>query len=390
MLNSNANSTINNIDKFVIWTQSNALPYWAEAANDPDGGVYECLNMDGTPINDIARRVRVQARYAYVYAHAGKLGWFDKAKYFSDHAWDYLLESGCQGGEETKGGGFKGCAHLLNSDGSLQDGMRDTYAQAFVILAGAWRYMAFNDRAALEIAKQTLEFLDTHLKAENGGWYEGIPSSLPRRQNPHMHLFEALLALYDATLDEFYLERAGEIFLLFKTVFFDHKNGILLEFFSENWKPVGNQGGPIEPGHMMEWCWLLREYEKRAGEDVSVFANVLYNSAIKYGLHSDLGLLCDRSEIGGQIDQLTFRMWPQLEYLKASVAQHNAGHQGLDSAISSVIENIFKKYLAVPILGGWVDQLNDQGKTISSNMPTSTFYHLLCAAAIADQHRSQN
>ena len=73
------------------WIKKSALTYWAKAAIDSNGGVYEFLSIDGTPINNVKRRVRVQARFAYVYAHAAALGWYDGAKEISDHAWDYLL-----------------------------------------------------------------------------------------------------------------------------------------------------------------------------------------------------------------------------------------------------------------------------------------------------------
>ena len=272
--------------------KTSALPYWANAAIDSNGGVFEFLEMDGTPINDINRRVRVQARFAYTYAHAAELGWYENGKQASDHAWHYLLGPGSAGAEGFGGPEYTGCAHLLNSDGSLHDGLRDTYAQAFVILAGAWRYMAFNDNEALDIAKQTFLFLENNVKAKNGGWYEGIPASLPRRQNPHMHMFEALMSLYDATSDQTILDRAGEIFYLFKTVFFDPDQGVLLEFFDNDWVPIEG-GGPIEPGHMMEWVWLLREYEARSGVDVDSYADVLYATAKRMGYAAQTGLLYD-------------------------------------------------------------------------------------------------
>ena len=358
-----------------------ALPYWADAAIDPTGGVYEFLEMDGTPINDVVRRVRVQARFAYVYAHASTLGWFEDAKTISDHAWNYLIGRGTQGCENINRGGFKGCAHLLNPDGSLHDGMRDTYAQAFVILAGAWRYMAFQDEQSLDIALATLDLLDTHMKADNGGWLEGLPASLPRRQNPHMHMFEALLSLYDATKDAHYLERATDIFQLFRSKFFDENNGVLLEFFNQDWTPPKNGGGPIEPGHMMEWCWLLREHESRSGKSASHYPNILYNKAIEIGNSPDLGLLYDKTGFNGEIISPSFRIWVQLEYLKASIAQAKAGITHAEPMVEKIIDTLFKTYLIVQQNGGWGDQLDINGKIISTNMTTSTIYHLMCAVA---------
>ncbi|NNC37537.1 MAG: mannose-6-phosphate isomerase [Acidimicrobiales bacterium] len=369
--------------KFVDWMKQDALPFWAKAAIDPDGGVFEFLNMDGTPINDIKRRVRVQARYTYTFAHASHLGWYD-GRAESDHAWKYLLGPGSAGSENFSGAGYKGCAHLLNPDGSLHDNLRDTYAQAFVILAGAWRYMAFKDQHALSIANQTLEFLDQNLKADNGGWLEGVPASLPRRQNPHMHMFEALMSLYDATKDPTALERAGEIFNLFKTVFFDPERGLLLEYFDADWTPLDG-GGPVEPGHMMEWVWLLREYEKRSGVDVDSYANVLYASAKRTGFSKQTGLLYDGVGLDGSIGSASFRIWPQLELIKAAIAQAKAG-QDVQDDISNTINVLFDTYFNVDIKGGWADQFDENAQMISTNMPTSTAYHMLCAVAEVDAY----
>jgi mannose-6-phosphate isomerase len=299
-----------------------------------------------------------------------------------------LIGPGSQGGDKIDAQGFKGCAHLLNADGSLCDGFRDTYAQAFVILAGAWRYFAFKDEDALRVAIQTLDLLDTHMKADNGGWLEGLPASLPRRQNPHMHMFEALLSLYDATKNDLYLERATEIFDLFKSTFFDSENQVLIEFFDQDWEPSENGGGPIEPGHMMEWCWLLREYESRTDADVSEYANVLYDKAIKAGYNCDLGLLCDRTNLDGKILSPSLRIWVQLEYLKASIAQASAGVKKAESMIDKIIDMLFQTYLDVPVKGGWGDQLDKSGKICSPNMTTSTFYHLMCAAAEVDKFKN--
>ena len=369
--------------------KTSALPYWANAALDPTGGVYEFLEMDGTPINDVVRRVRVQARYAYAYAHAAHLNWFDDAKAASDHAWKYLLGPGSAGAENFDGEGYKGSAHLLTPDGTLHDGMRDTYAQAFVILAGAWRFIAFEDDHALEIAKQTLGFLDAQVKAQNGGWHEGMPATLPRRQNPHMHMFEALISLYDATNDQAVLARAGEIFTLFETVFFEPKTGVLLEFFDADWRPV-RSGGPIEPGHMMEWCWLLREYGKRSGQNVDAYADTLYATSKRIGYSSQTGLLYDGIGLDGEVGSASFRIWPQLEMIKAAISQAKAGQQDVETDISNTIDVLFDTYFNVDEKGGWADQFDENAKLISKNMPTSTAYHMMCAVAEVDAYRNSN
>ena len=370
---------------FTAWCKV-ALRFWAENACDPRGGVYEQLFMDGSPDADHLRRVRVQARYVYVYAHAAHLGWYKDSKTACDHAWKFLTGPGFAGGDYIAGNGPRGCAHLVTGTGAMHDDMRDTYAQAFVLLSGAWRYKAFDDHAALQIAEETLAFLNTHLKAENGGWYEGLPkpASSMRRQNPHMHLFEAFLALNELTGQAKYLEMAGAMFELFETHFFDADKKALLEFFNPDWTPENDDGGPTEPGHMMEWCWLLRVYERLSGRNMNAYANALFEGGMAYGLNPKLGLLCDAVELDGSPSKPTLRSWPQTELIKASVAQAAAGQlEYLDDA-AKAIRALMRYYLDVPVKGGWCDQLNSEGEIISKVMPTSTFYHLFCAAVEAD------
>ncbi len=375
---------------FTAWCKT-ALAYWAENGCDPRGGVYEQLHMDGTPDADHLRRVRVQARYVYVYAHAAHLGWYADSKTACDHAWKFLTGPGFAGGDFIKGGGPRGCAHLVTGTGEMHDDMRDTYAQAFVLLSGGWRYKAFDDQTSLTVAEETLSFLDTHVKADNGGWLEALPAptSTQRRQNPHMHLFEAFLALYELTGEAKYLTRADEMFALFEAHFFDENRKALLEYFNPDWSreshSKGGDGGPTEPGHMMEWCWLLRVYERLSGKNMDRYANALFEGGMEYGLNAKLGLLCDAVELDGSPSKPTLRSWPQTELIKASVAQAAAGQAEYLEDATKAIRALMKYYLDVPVKGGWADQLDPEGNIISKVMPTSTFYHLFCAAVEADK-----
>ena len=57
-----------------------------------------------------------------------------------------------------------------------------------------------------------LSFVDAHLRSPHGGVQEGLPASMPRRQNPQMHLFEVMIAAFDATHDPVFQNRAGDFF----------------------------------------------------------------------------------------------------------------------------------------------------------------------------------
>ena len=111
---------------------------------------------------------------------------------------------------------------------------------------------------------------------QHGGFFEEFAPGrtemkLPRRQNPHMHLLEALLALHVATGEKNWLRRAGALVDLFKRRFVDPQTGALIEFFAEDWSAApGDEGRLREPGHQFEWVWLLFEYIARRDDERSL------------------------------------------------------------------------------------------------------------------------
>ena len=365
------------VHRLKFWTCKQALPLWATKGIDPAGGFWESLTLEATPVKESLRRVRVQARMTYVYAHAAHLGWYKDAKQASDHGWAYLTQQGMQGGE-------KGCAHLLNPDGSLHDGLRDTYAQAFFILASAWRWRAFKDETALCILKETMDFLQQDLKAPNGGWLEGAPASLPRRQNAHMHLFESFLAAYEATGINDYLDLAMSVFDLFEKYFFDHKTHIVHEYFDQNWQVAPQSQEAIEPGHMFEWCWLLFWFGQYYPEKSTDYAEKLFSKARQIGINSTTGLVVNKATADGRLIDSQSRLWPQTEFIKASTALMRLGHAGIEHDASKMIDLVCKYYLNTPTDGGWHDLRENDGGLINTPMSASTFYHLIGAAVEAD------
>ena len=370
--------------RLIDWCKHDALPLWASKGVDPAGGFWETLNLDASPVEDALRRVRVQARQCYVFAQAAHLGWFDNAKPVADHGWNYLTTKG-MAGADAHGFEFAGIAHLLNPDGSLHDGWRDSYAQAFLILASAWRYRAFDNGKALNMLEAITGFMNTELKADNGGWAEGLPATKPRRQNPHMHLFEAFLAAYEATNDKSYLSDADHVFDLFEKHFYDSEHKTLLEFFEDDWTPHKETGDITEPGHLMEWAWLIYNYARLSGrKDVIAYADAMFETAMATGMNAETGLLRNEVLKDGTVTRGNSRLWPQTEFIKASVVRARAGVPGALDDAAMMIDRMFTYYLDVPVAGGWHDERNEDGDVISKDMPSSTFYHIFCAAAEVD------
>ena len=69
-----------------------------------------------------------------------------------------------------------------------------------------------------------------------------------------MHLFEAMLAWFEATGREMFLARAAELYGMMAARFFQHGTGMVpAEYFDGAWNPrEGVHGRTAEPGHHFE------------------------------------------------------------------------------------------------------------------------------------------
>lgn len=364
------------LDNVRDWIFNQALPYWALKGIDyQNGGVHEALDYAGSPVDLGHKRLRVLARQIYCYSQAHMLGWDGDSTKILDHCVDTLINTGWH-----KDGGF---IHLFNMDGTVQDDRRDTYDQCFVLLGLANLWAVKKDTNAKEWGEKTLEFMDRELAdSESGGFYETPDKSGTRRANPHMHFFEAMIAWYEATGDQAYLDRAANIADLFKTKFFDHENWRLHEIFDENWTPLNNDVNHVEPGHHYEWVWLLLRYVKLSGDtSLKNYARKLYATALSFGHYPQTDAVALTMHYDGSKLSPTGRMWCQTEGLKAALAMQEHGMTVDGNLATRMLDQIFNRYLNTPQAGGWYDAADSSGRIVSTNMPSSTFYHVLCAFA---------
>jgi mannose-6-phosphate isomerase len=361
--------------KDIVIAQS--LPLWAKAGWDSSaGGFIERLDRDGRPDVSAPRRVRVQARQIYCFAKAAQLGWYPAGGELALKGLDYLL---CRAGHVD---GKQGFVHLLAPNGTIVNPLRDAYDHAFVLLALATVYQLTHDAQVRSEIDTTLAFLDSHFKSPHGGFHEGIPSSLPRRQNPHMHLFEAMIALFDATHDPQFQQRAGELFALFVSNFYDASAKVLGEYFEEDWSRI--QPVYVEPGHQAEWVWLLKGFERITRCPTGRYRSELLQSALRYR-DPATDCLVDEGDAAGNVTKSTRRCWPQTEIVKAWIAQAEAGEINAADRAREAITRLVKHYLTHPVAGGWYDQFDAEGRSLVDFIPASSFYHVFCAAAEADQ-----
>src|SRR5262249_46252310 len=154
----------------------------------------------------------------------------------------------------------------------------DLYDIAFALFGLSWRYRLTKDASVLQAAHATLDYVQTEMRGPHGGLWQWLPPTGPRLQNPHMHLIEASLSLFDSTREDPFLQQAGEVAGLFNEAFFDGRT--LGERFTEAWRRIpGEEGRVLEPGHHFEWAWILAQYQRATGEDMTKQARALVDFA---------------------------------------------------------------------------------------------------------------
>src|SRR3982075_496556 len=348
-----------------------SLPLWSGEGWDPvAGGFIEKLDIEGRADRAAPRRVRVQARQIYSFAKAAQMGWYPEGREIALKGLEHLLTMA------KAPDGRPGFVHLLAPDGAVLDPLRDSYDHAFVLLALANVYALDRDAQVRSEIDALLAFLDGHLRSPHGGFLEGWPASMPRRQNPQMHLFEAMIAAFDATHDMAFQNRAGEFFALFLANLYDKQKQVLGEYFEDDWSKI--EPVSVEPGHQAEWVWLLKGFERITGCPTGRHRAELLASALRF--RDDVtGCLFDEGNVDGSIRKVTRRCWPQTEIAKAWIAQAEAGEQGAADEARNALVRLYRHYLRHPVLGGWYDQFDRDNRSLVESIPASSFYHVLCA-----------
>lgn len=354
------------------WLFGTALPFWAAVGVDRvHGGFVEHLDLAGRDGMAPFKRVRAQARQIYCFAQGALLGW-QPGREVAEHGWRFLSVHG----RRADGAWVR----RMNREGGVLDPTCDAYDMAFVLLAHAWMFRLTGDGRLVDGAISTVEALDRVLAHPAGnGWLVAEGQASPREQNPHMHITEAAVELALATGNPRLAAFARRAVALAERFIFDSE-GLLHEFFDERWTPLdGPLGRIVEPGHLMEWAWILNHGKAVLGPAVRPRARLLHEWAERVGVDPKTGLTFDQVDRHGAVLAPDHRSWPQAETLKANLAMLE--HEGLDTRerIAACTANLLDRYLAVTPAGTWTDHIAAGGQPRVERIPSTTLYHLQSA-----------
>jgi mannose/cellobiose epimerase-like protein (N-acyl-D-glucosamine 2-epimerase family) len=352
-----------------------ALPFWAERGVDSArGGFVEQLTLEGKDAEVGFKRTRVTCRQIYAFSHGFVLGW-NRGKDIATPGVDYLLSKAWLG--ETKG-----FARRLTRDGGPLDPTADLYDHAFVLFAFAWHFRATSDKRSRDWMHRTLDFIEKHMRHPGGeGFMHQLPYGGWRQQNPHMHLTEACLAAFEATGERRFADVACELAGLFTRRFFDAR-GTLGEYFDEKWnRAEGEKGRITEPGHQLEWAWILNACRKSFGLDLAASMRAAVAFAEKHGVDPKSHAVYNAVRDDGEPIDRGSRTWPNNERLKAAVALYELDGTDPSRVFAETNGLLFDRYLSGPVEGCWIDAFDENGKAVVDIVPASTLYHVFLAFA---------
>ena len=344
------------------WLLDAALPLWlAHGIDHARGGFFEALDLRTHRCAAPFRRLRVVARQIVVFSQAHALGVRDAAQavglglhFLETHA---ALEDG-------------GYAWRFDLAHKPIDHTRDLYDHAFVLLAFANAAPLAGVEALRPRARELLAWLDERFTHPAGGYLESLPPALPRRQNPHMHLLEALLAAAHAFGDAIFHARAQSLVDLFADRLFDPASGALPEFFDDALDPIRDDGRfLVEPGHHCEWVWLLHQ---AATLGLAVPRDVparLMTFVDRHAVNPVTGALFDELGSDGTLRAGGSRLWPQTERLRAEFLRPDPSAARQLQAVRALAAHLRPD-------GLWHERRSADGAFADMPAPASSLYHL--------------
>jgi mannose-1-phosphate guanylyltransferase/mannose-6-phosphate isomerase len=345
-------------DWYGRWFAADALPLWASIGFDPGTrGFHERISDVGP---DIAtpRRARVQARQIWVYSVAAKLGVGEPRLDLACTAYDSFVAR-----YRRQDGLF---VTSLTPDGGPADATGRLYEQAFALLAMAGLQAAVLDERIVNDARALRSAIETFRHSGRGFREDG---DYPFQSNAHMHLLEAAIA-WDELGEPGWCDLAEEIVALALSRFLGAGGTFLREFFDSNWGAErGDDGRRVEPGHQFEWAWLLDRWAKLRGDSgVGLVARRLFGAGlagVDRSRNAAVNVLWDDLSVR----DAGARLWPQTEYLKASLAL------GFDEEALAAARGL-KRYLDAPVRGAWRDLQRSDGAFLVEPAPASSLYHI--------------
>ncbi len=373
------------------------LEKWYPLAVDRrDGGYFSEITYDFKIGENQDKMIVTQSRHLWTNAMAAK-EYPDNPEYLENaaHGFDFLKDVLW----DKKLGGFH---TLVTKKGKPipRDGEAKTaYGNAFAIYALAAYFDASGNYEALDLARKTFYWLETHSHDPlQKGYYQSLdPDGTPilrtesvpttsdtgyKDQNSSIHLLEAFTSLYKVWPNGLLAQRLNELLVLIRDTITTDK-GYMHLFFEKDWKPVSYRYNTpdviaehynldhVSFGHDVETAYLMLEASHALGgtEDEETLAKgkEMVDHALRTGWDEERGGFYDGGYYFGDSDTLTLvnkdkNWWTQAEGLNTLLMlsyyfpDDPMDYRGHFNKLWSYIHS----YLMDPDHGGWYEWGTDQ------------------------------
>jgi mannose/cellobiose epimerase-like protein (N-acyl-D-glucosamine 2-epimerase family) len=366
------------------------IAFFHPRAIDPNGGFFHYLNDDGSVYDSASRHLVNSSRMVFCYALAWRLDGKEEYRDAARHGLRFLQQQHWQPS-------YGGYAWVLEN-GVAVDRTQHCYGLAFVLLAHAHALRIGISEAADGVAA-TFDLMEKLFWSEADGLYadEATAAGLVspyRGQNANMHSCEALIAAFEATGEQRYLQRAELLAHNITVRQAALADGWIWEHYHADWSvdweynrhDSSNMFRPwgFQPGHMAEWSKLLLLLERhrphlqgdagwllpRARELFDVTMPAAWDQefgGLVYGLAQDGGV-CDGDKY----------FWVQAETLAtAALLAARSGDQTYWDSYRQLWE-YSSAYLIDQERGGWYRILHRDNQRYGPEKPPhgkTDFYH---------------
>ncbi len=327
---------------------AHTMQFYFPRAVDPSGGFYHFLLDDGQIYDAQTRHLVSSTRFIFTFAMAYRH--FHNEEYLAQvrHGLRFLREV-----HREPNGGYSWLLRWETKQNRSQKTVLDSdqhcYGLAFVMLAYAHALQA-GVLEAREYLTETFDVLEQRFWQPEYGLYADQANEhwqlYPYRgQNANMHACEAMLASFDATYEQKYLQRA---YVLAKNITQRQAalaNGLIWEHYRPDWNIDWdyNRDDPanlfrpwgFQPGHFTEWTKLLLQLEKHSAQLTAMNlssdwllprARALFDCALQYAWDHENGGLCYGFAPDFSICDGDKYFWVQAETLAASaILAHRTG-----------------------------------------------------------------
>ena len=254
-----------------LWVMS----FYGQQATDPSGGQYHYFLDDGRVYDRVQRHLVSATRFVVTHALAFELSGDATFKQRAEHALRFVQTAF----HDTSDGGYHWSLHWRQGVATPQDRTRHMYGLAFVMLAAA-RAARIGIEGAQALLQGTFELAEQRFFEPHAQLYadEATPDTWQlapyRGQNANMHACEALIAAYEATGEQRFIQRAEALAHSITVRLAGPTAGDIWEHHHADWSPDWDYNRKdrsnifrpwgFQPGHFTEWAKLLCQLHTHA------------------------------------------------------------------------------------------------------------------------------